>query len=176
LGDSITNQAFAQTATWRTAWATGYPEGAPRLVNRGLDGDTAGGGLARMDAALEGITGVRYLGIAFGTNDCRLKVPVATYQDQLRQLVGAVRGRGITPLLCTIPSSASGRIAGLQPYQDAVVAVRQELDVLPGPDLNGWSTAHPELYVADAIHFTGAGSQEIVKLWAGVLQAAVFGT
>lgn len=167
LGDDITNQAFGDPITWTVCWEDlTQKKATPKVYNRAKDGETAQGGLKRLDEALAGASGARFVGITFGTNESLQKIDLVVYQGFLRQLVTRVRERGLTPLLSTIPYSLSPKVSQLAVYNEAMLAVRAELKVAAGPDLYTWGMQNPTLYELDQIHFKAEGDDAIAAMWA----------
>jgi lysophospholipase L1-like esterase len=69
-----------------------------RVDNQGIPGDTASGGLARVDSAVP--AGTRVAIVLFGVNDMRRGVPPATFEQNLSEIVARLKARGVRVVLC----------------------------------------------------------------------------
>lgn len=161
-GDSITDDAFRNALIWQAA----FPEGAPEVINSGMRGATSTNAVGKLDEVLKAYPGAQFVGVAFGTNDAYMEMPVADYKANLRTLVRSLKTRGMTPLLSTIPYSPHVRMTHVATYNEAIRDVQKEFGLAPGPDLFSWFQAHPEQVSSDQIHMTTAGSEAIQRLWA----------
>ncbi len=107
-----------------------------------------------------------YLFVQFGHNDMKSQAPnaLATYTDDLRQIVDQTRARGGFPVLCTSVSrrsfDASGKITNsFGGYPDAVRLVAKEKSV-PLIDLQEMGAAFYEAIGPDASHKAFATARE----------------
>jgi acyl-CoA thioesterase-1 len=73
-----------------------------RVKNAGISGDTTKGALARFDKAIGPGTNIAI--VEFGTNDLRLRVPVAAMHKNLIEIVRTLRKRNIEVLLIGLGS------------------------------------------------------------------------
>jgi len=98
---------------WKILRAKGYDVS---VANAGISGDTTKGALARLDEAIGPNTDIAL--VEFGTNDLRLRVPVATMHKNLTEIVRTLRKRKIEVLLIGLGSldlSAIAKASGV-PY------------------------------------------------------------
>jgi acyl-CoA thioesterase-1 len=69
-----------------------------RVDNQGIPGDTAAGGLARVDSAVP--AGTRVAIVLFGINDARKGVPAATFEQNLSEIFARLKARNVRIVLC----------------------------------------------------------------------------
>jgi acyl-CoA thioesterase-1 len=101
IGDS-------NTAGFGVAAASKYPARLEQILrargydvvvkNSGINGDTSGGGLRRLDSAVPQDAAVAI--VFFGRNDRRFLVPESRMRSNLDAIVGKLRGRGVEVVLC----------------------------------------------------------------------------
>jgi acyl-CoA thioesterase-1 len=101
IGDS-------NTAGFGVAGANKYPAKLEQILrsrgydvvvkNSGINGDTSGGGLRRLDSAVP--QGAAVAIVFFGRNDRRFLVPESRMRANLDAIVGKLRGRGVEVVLC----------------------------------------------------------------------------
>ena len=160
LGDSITAGGY---------WDEWFPEFAS--INRGIDGNTVGDVLGRLDTAIHS---PRLVSLLIGTNDLsglgRSRDP-AEIAAQVRELVTRIRTAAPTAKLLinsVAPRSAffAERIRVLnQHYRQIASEVAADyVDLWPAM-ANSDGAIHKAL-TTDGIHFTGAG----YRVWAEILR------
>ncbi|MFU8946195.1 GDSL-type esterase/lipase family protein [Mycetocola zhadangensis] len=161
LGDSITAGG---------AWHEWFPDA--RVLNRGIDGDTTDGILARLSTVLRGDPSKVFLLI--GTNDLALKRPREEIAANVGEIVRRIRAGGEGPELVVqsvMPrhEKFSTRIRDLNQEYELLVARfdAQYLDLWPALS-DDQSSLKPE-FTLDDLHLTGAG----YRTWANVLEPHV---
>jgi acyl-CoA thioesterase I len=172
LGDSITFGAGLPATQ-------NYPTQLSALLgktvcNAGVNGDTAKGGLARLQRdVLQFHPSV--VVILFGTNDSGLfasqgkrQTPVTDFQRNLQDIVTAVEVAGARPVLASLPplNASLLRSQGLHPENwaeyDAVVRSVATMDGVPLADLSVAFGGDYSL-LQDGIHPTTAGAAVIAR-------------
>lgn len=161
LGDSITAGG---------AWHEWFP--SARVLNRGIDGDTTDGVLARLSTVLRGDPSKIFLLI--GTNDLALKRPRERIVANVGEIVGRIRGGGEGPELVVqsvTPRQAkfSSRIWELN-HEYELLASRFGADYLDlWPALSDEQNSLKSDFTLDDLHLTGAG----YRTWANALEPHV---
>lgn len=164
FGDSITQDAFAVDLAWKDRLG---PQ-APVPVNAGVRGDTTTNALARIDEVLAAHPHARYVGVAFGTNDCWGMIPVETYRTQLQSIIDRIKAAGMTPVISTIPYSPDSELAKVPDYNRAIAALQAANGLPEGPDLYALVQANESFLRPDGVHMTPEGSQALQRAWADV--------
>jgi acyl-CoA thioesterase I len=111
----------SNTAGFGVAAGSNYPSKLERALrargydvtvrNSGVNGDTTGGGLARLNSAVPPGTAIAI--VFFGRNDVRFGVPPARIRSNLDAIVARLRARGVQVVLC-----------GFYPFSFADIAAR----------------------------------------------------
>jgi acyl-CoA thioesterase I len=163
LGDSLTaglglplNASFPA----RLEAALKAKGAAVELANAGVSGDTASGGLARLDWSVpEGTDAVI---VELGANDMLLGIDPKVTRAALTEIVRRLTGRNIVVLLAGMRAAPN---LGLE-YGREFEAIFSDLaagnDLIVYPFFLDGVAAHASLNQADGIHPTAAGVDEIV--------------
>lgn len=95
-----------------------------RVDNQGVPGDTTAGGLARVESAVP--AGTRVAIVLFGINDARTGVPVATFANNLGQILARLKARNVRIVLCFRPHP---QLAG--PFRGATIRIGEKFGAIP---------------------------------------------
>ncbi len=163
LGDSLTaglglSPSEAFPARLETALKAKYPDLS--IINGGVSGDTAAGGLARLDWALtEDVNG---LVVELGANDALRGLDVGQTEAALDEILAKAKARGLPVLILGMRAPPNmgpdyvARFDGLYP------ALSKKYDALLYPFYLDGVAALPNLNQADGIHPNSRGVDEIV--------------
>ncbi len=163
LGDSLTaglglSPSEAFPARLETALKAKYPDLS--IINGGVSGDTAAGGLARLDWALtEDVNG---LVVELGANDALRGLDVGQTEAALDEILAKAKARGLPVLILGMRAPPNmgpdyvARFDGLYP------ALSKKYDALLYPFYLDGVAASPNLNQADGIHPNSQGVDEIV--------------
>jgi acyl-CoA thioesterase I len=141
------------------------------VVNAGRSGDTTAGGLARIDWYFKDSIDLRALVIGLGSNDAMRGLPLATMEDNLRQMIRRTRERKPRATiflweLRTFPNLGqdyAGDYAAVFPR----LARSENVVLIPFP-LEAVA-ARPELNQNDGIHPTSEGTVLVAdRVWASL--------
>lgn len=123
-----------------------------RIANRGISGDTTGGMLARLDAAVP--RGTQIAVVQGGYNDGRRGVPAVTRDANVEAILQRLRQRGVQVVLC-----------GLDGADWAAIARRHGATLVPG------STCYDAANRGfDGLHMNRAGHRVVAGRLAPVIQ------
>ncbi len=127
------------------------------VVNHGVSGDTSGGGVRRLDAALA--ENPQILIVAFGANDGLRGVPVAQLKANLSRIIEAAQARGVSVLLVGMEALP---LYGWQYTIDfhhvfPELAAKYNVPLVPFM-LNG-VLGNPDLMSPDGVHPNAAGAK-----------------
>jgi len=164
--------AFGDSLTYGTGAAEheSYPAVLAQLIQRnvvraGVPGETTGGGLARLESVIEEHRPVLMI-VCLGGNDMLRKLDETQIRNNLREIIGTIKRRGIAVALVGVPkpaliTSAPAFYAELAqefdiPYESKVVT-----DVLYRPELK-----------ADSIHPNAKGYHRMAEAIAELLRKA----
>lgn len=163
LGDSLTaglglSPSEAFPARLETALKAKYPDLS--IINGGVSGDTAAGGLARLDWALtEDVNG---LVVELGANDALRGLDVGQTEAALDEILAKAKARGLPVLILGMRAPPNmgpdyvARFDGLYP------ALSKKYGALLYPFYLDGVAALPNLNQADGIHPNSRGVDEIV--------------
>ena len=163
LGDSLTaglglSPSEAFPARLETALKAKYPDLS--IINGGVSGDTAAGGLARLDWALtEDVNG---LVVELGANDALRGLDVGQTEAALDEILAKAKARGLPVLILGMRAPPNmgpdyvARFDGLYP------ALSKKYDALLYPFYLDGVAALPNLNQTDGIHPNPRGVDEIV--------------
>jgi acyl-CoA thioesterase-1 len=141
------------------------------VVNAGRSGDTTAGGLARIDWYFKDSIDLRAIVIGLGSNDAMRGLPLATMEDNLRQMIRRTRERKPRATiflweLKTFPNLGqeyAGDYAAVFPR----VARSENVVLIPFP-LEAVA-ARPDLNQGDGIHPTAEGTVLVAdRVWASL--------
>lgn len=166
LGDS-------NTAGFGVPRASNYPSKLERILrarghdvvvkNSGINGDTSGGGLRRLNSAVPQGTAVAI--VFFGRNDVRFGVPAGRMRSNLDAILKRLRDRGVVVILC-----------GFHPHNFADIASRNGAiyagDFFAGVAVNG--VKKPQYSLRDFVpHLNAAGYGVVAARLAPVVEQAL---
>ncbi len=176
LGDSITaTRTYGKVIENYTLLR--YPKRQVRFINAGWGGDTAAGGLARLERDVFA-RGATLVTVAYGINDIGWGGKAddehrQRYLDSIRGIVEACRKRGVRVLICSAALTAGDRGDGdyLQKMCNDGMAIARELgegsiDVMSGmraihQRVQRWRAEHKDatetLHAPDGIHLSDLG-------------------
>lgn len=165
LGDSLTHGWLVRRGYFlRACDALEARTPALRLqrIGAGVPGDTAFGGLGRVDALLAREPALVL--IQFGLNDCFSGEQVGVYQRHLGRLVHAVRAVGAQPVLVTsCPLEGNATMAVARPFYQAMRVLGSTESVLVADTTAHWLRVEAQgespapLWQPDGVHPTDAG-------------------
>jgi acyl-CoA thioesterase-1 len=167
FGDSLTAgfdlpaEAAFPAVLERALRAEGY---AVAILNAGVSGDTASGGLARLDWSIgEGTDGVI---LALGANDMLRGIDPDVTSAALDAILARLAARRIAVLLAGMRASPSLGKAYKTRFDAIYPALAEKYELPLYPFFLDGVAGHPDLQLADGLHPNRAGVQRIV---AGIL-------
>jgi acyl-CoA thioesterase-1 len=167
LGDSLTaGPGLSRDETYtailqRKARAAGYPH---RFVNRGVSGDTSGGGLRRFRAGIDPQTTA--LIVALGANDGLRGMPVDALRSNLAAILDGAQHLGVKVLLCGMETPPSHGWNYTSSFHTVFPALAERYGVAFMPFLLDGVFGRPELNLPDGIHPNAAGHRVIAeRMW-----------
>ena len=170
LGDSLTagyqlpGSAALPAALERRLRASGLDV---RIENAGVSGDTATGGLERLDWAVgEGVDGVI---VALGANDMLRAIDPAQTEKALSQIIQRLKDRRINVLLVGMLATPSLGREYVERFNAIFPALAARYGVSLYPFLLEGVAQNPKLNLADGIH----PNREGVEVIAGSMQPIV---
>ena len=171
LGDSLTagyglrkEEAYPALIARRLAEA-GYDW---EVINAGVSGDTAAGGLSRFEWSIEG--DVRILVIALGANDGLRGLSVEAMSGNLAQIIERAQARDIQVVLAGMEALSNMGPAYRRTFHDAFPALARRYRVPFVPFLLEGVAARAELNQPDGVHPNAEGQRRIAALVWPVLE------
>ncbi len=134
---------------------------AVALVNAGVSGDTAAGGLARLDWSVP--AGTDAVIVALGANDMLRGVDPAATRRALEEIVRRLRDRGIPVLLVGMRAAPNLGADYGRAFEAIYPALAAEYGLLLHPFLLDGIAAEARLNQRDGIHPTAAGVDVMVE-------------
>jgi len=194
VGDSITYGYAAGGPRGGTWGDLGSRAAGWRAVNLGMNGDTAGGMLARAQT-LPVSASIAALALQGGGNDLMMGIAPAAVCDTLCELARFACSRAIEPIVCLSPCATPQRVRRFGAYlpfyadADAFDAARRALNALlrGAAAENGWicadfapalclpdGTADRDCY-ADTMHPNAEGHRRMAAVFAQALRQTAGG-
>ena len=133
-----------------------------RVVNEGISGDTTSGGVERLDRVI-GMKPVIVI-LELGGNDGLRGLPQTVTRENMKKMVDALRGAGITVVLAGMtlpPNYGDDYIRGFEKIY-VELATKNKLTRIPFL-LQGVAT-NPNLMQRDGIHPTAEGNEKVAAL------------
>jgi acyl-CoA thioesterase-1 len=178
LGDSLTSGWLVEKGyvDFIAQWIReSFASADLNLVNRGVPGDTAGGGLARIkkDAL---VMDPHLIFIQFGLNDANVGIPPTTFSDTLQTMIQTIRGHTQAEILLitSVPlhwSPADNKV--MEAFYRVITRCGKTHGVAVAEVHHFWQqqisrgTDFSSLVQADGIHPTVAGHQLMAEaVWA----------
>jgi lysophospholipase L1-like esterase len=152
------------------------PAHFPAFENGGIGYLVSGDGASHINGWLSTFPG-QYVGLSYGTNDANYCLSPQTFYNNYVIMVQAVLNAGKVPVVPTIVASRTQNVQQCGPGLNARI---QQLyasfpQVVHGPDLWAFFTAHPELISGDNLHPSPAGYVALRQQWADAMVANVYG-
>lgn len=164
LGDSLTagynlsqGQGFAP-ALERALTDKGY---AVRVVDGGVSGDTSAGGLARLDWMTAEVPDLAI--VELGANDALRGQPPAETQENLARILSGLKDKGVRVLLAGMLAPPNMGAEYAEAFNAIYPALAKRFDVAFYAFFLDGVAAEPDLLLADGMHPTAEGVQEIVR-------------
>jgi len=174
LGDSLTaglglpkEQAVPALIQERLD-AEGY---AYEAVNAGVSGDTAAGGLSRLEWSLEG--DVAMLVVELGANDGLRGLPVSQLKENLSEIISRAQLRGVTVILTGMEAPPNYGAAYTSEFRQVFRDLADQHNVAFVPFFLEGVAGIPSLNNADGMHPNSAGAQIVAETVWRVLEPAI---
>jgi acyl-CoA thioesterase-1 len=132
-----------------------------QIVNAGVSGDTASGGLARLDWSLPGDTDAVILEL--GANDAMRGIDPKITRDALAAILTRLKERGVAVLLCGMYAPPNMGSDFERAYQQMYPQLARSYDAILYPFFLDGVAGHREHNQADGIHPTSTGVDVIVN-------------
>ena len=164
LGDSLTaglglpREEAVPSLIQERLDAEGY---AYEVVNAGVSGDTAAGGLSRLDWSLEG--DVAILVIELGANDGLRGLPVSQLKRNLGEIITRAQQRGVTVILAGMEAPPNYGVAYTSEFRRAFRDLADQHDVAFVPFFLEGVAGIPSLNNPDGMHPNGAGARIVAE-------------
>ena len=130
------------------------------IENAGVSGDTASGGLARLDWSIA--DGTDAVIVELGANDMLRGVEPKVTRQALDDILAKLKARNIPVLLSGMRAAPNMGPDYLREYEAIFPALAQKYDVVFYPFFLDGVAADPKLALRDGVHPNGAGVQIIV--------------
>jgi acyl-CoA thioesterase-1 len=127
------------------------------VVNHGVSGDTSGGGVRRLEAALA--EQPQILIVAFGANDGLRGVPVAQLRANLERIVSTAQARGVSVLLCGMEALPLYGWQYTMDFHQLFPDVASRFNVPLVPFMLNGVLGNPDLMTSDGVHPNAAGAK-----------------
>ena len=156
FGDSIV-EGFGQPEGWPEMLGRDLAGRFPgiRVHNAGISGDTAGGGLSRLERDVLRLEPDLVI-ISFGLNDMKNHVPVEVFHRNMVKIVQGVKAAGGRPVLLTTTrlQRGTGMVTRADPglYNEAVRALAEEQDVVLIDVFREFKGLNSPQYLMDVAH------------------------
>jgi acyl-CoA thioesterase-1 len=131
------------------------------IVNAGVAGDTASGGLARLDWSVP--AGTDAVILELGANDALRGVDPAVTRKALDEILERLKQRGIPVLLCGMYAPPNMGDEFVQTYRDMYPALAQRYGAILYPFFLDQVATKAELNQADGLHPNPKGVNRIVE-------------
>ena len=148
--------------------AEGY---AYEAVNAGVSGDTAAGGLSRLEWSLEGHVAI--LVVELGANDGLRGLPVSQLRGNLSEIITRAQQRGITVILTGMEAPPNYGAAYTSEFRRVFRDLADEFNVAFVPFLLEGVAGIPSLNNDDGMHPNGAGAQIVAETVWRVLEPVI---
>lgn len=148
--------------------AEGY---AYDVVNAGVSGDTAAGGLSRLDWSLDG--DVAILVVELGANDGLRGLPVAQLRQNLSQIITRAQQRGVTVILTGMEAPPNYGVAYTSEFRQVFHDLAGEFDVAFVPFFLEGVAGIPSLNNPDGMHPNSEGAEIVAETVWQVLEPAI---
>ena len=132
-----------------------------QIINAGVSGDTASGGLARLDWSLPSDTDAVILEL--GANDAMRGIDPAVTRQALAAILTKLKERGVAVLLCGMYAPPNMGADFERAYQRMYPQLARSYDAILYPFFLDGVAGHREHNQADGIHPTSKGVDLIVK-------------
>jgi acyl-CoA thioesterase I len=132
-----------------------------QIVNAGVSGDTASGGLARLDWSLPSDTDAVILEL--GANDAMRGIDPTVTREALAAILTKLKERGIAVLLCGMYAPPNMGADFERAYQRMYPQLARSYDAILYPFFLDGVAGHREHNQADGIHPTSKGVDLIVE-------------
>jgi acyl-CoA thioesterase-1 len=163
FGDSLTagyglpaREAFPASLE-RTLKAKGHNV---RIENAGVSGDTASGGLSRVEWSIA--DGTDAVIVELGANDMLRGVEPKVTRQALDDILAKLKARNIPVLLSGMRAAPNMGADYVREFEAIFPALAQKYDVVFYPFFLDGVAADPKLALRDGVHPNGAGVQIIV--------------
>lgn len=163
FGDSLTagyglpaQEAFP-AALERALKARGHQV---EVENAGVSGDTASGGLSRLDWSIA--DGTDAVIVELGANDMLRGVEPKVTLQALDDILAKLKARGIPVLLSGMRAAPNMGVEYVREFEAIFPVLAQKYDVVFYPFFLDGVAADPRLALRDGVHPNGAGVQIIV--------------
>jgi len=146
------------------------PTATPAIIRGGVGCATMAAIVSDIDKYMKIAGNVGYFAIEVGTNDAwgGTTDNLKSFTDNLQKLITTCKANKIHPIIARTMAT-NPAIAGWQINEGYLAAIDQltkKNGLVPGPDLYGWFSAHPEDLMEDGIRPSPRGSATIHRLWA----------
>jgi len=131
------------------------------VINAGVSGDTASGGLARLDWSLPKDADAVILEL--GANDALRGIDPAVTRQALQTILQHLKSHGVAVLLCGMYAPPNMGQEFVRAYQLMYPDLAQTYDTLLYPFFLDGVAGHAELNQPDGIHPTAKGVDQIVS-------------
>jgi acyl-CoA thioesterase-1 len=134
------------------------------VINHGISGDTTGGGLRRLDAALA--ERPRILIVAFGANDGLRGVPVKQVRENLEKIIERAQDREVKVLLVGMEALPLYGWQYTIDFHNLFPELADKYDVPLVPFMLHGVLGNPDLMAPDGLHPNAAGARLIAaNIW-----------
>ncbi len=162
LGDSLTEGWMVSSGFFDrfvAMLAQKYPEARISGITAGVPGDTAAGGLSRIDCVL--VRRPDLVTVQFGINDMYMGESVGVFDESIRAMVGRFQSSGSIPVLTTsCPMKSEKDREGIAPFYHAILTAGEDLGA-PVADTALYWASHMAcwegLLQPDGVHPTDEG-------------------
>lgn len=180
FGDSITQAAFLHLSDYGNtfgqqinAFNTSY---YPIDESGGVGGFTAADGAANIATWLA-TSPAHFVTLNYGTNDANNGGAYLTsFKDNMKTMIDAAIAAGRTVIIPLIPWGGTANLQANVPTLNAVIEqlYTEYPQIVPGPDLYSYFSAHQGLISGDNIHPTTAGYTAYRTQWVDAMETAVY--
>jgi acyl-CoA thioesterase-1 len=134
------------------------------VVNHGVSGDTSGGALSRLEAALAEQPDIMI--VALGANDGLRGVPVAQVRRNLETIIESARARDIRVLLCGMDALPLHGWEYTLAFHRIFPELAAKYDVPLVPFLLTGVIGNQEMLLPDFVHPNAAGAAQMARtIW-----------